>query len=189
MNEKLSLLLIIAESSGLLAPLLFILLHVLRQFLLIPPAVLCIAGGILFGTVFGTAYSFIGLFISSLLFYSMFEKMPGVTQKLSKLKARLFGEYRYLTVPQVAVLRLIPFIHYHLLSYCLLERNKGLKAYTKGSLASNLPLAFFYTVFGQFITSFTPTLILILLFSLTMLTYLLREKMTTIKWRDFFHAT
>jgi uncharacterized membrane protein YdjX (TVP38/TMEM64 family) len=92
-------------------------------------------------------------------------------------------------VGQIAVLRLIPFVHYQLLNFCLFERNKHVQSFVKGSFLTTLPLAFFYTVFGEFISTFTPTMIVIILFALSVLVYLLREKMTVIKWREFFKAT
>jgi uncharacterized membrane protein YdjX (TVP38/TMEM64 family) len=152
-------------------------------------AVICVAGGVLFGTVAGTFYSVIGLFLSSFLFYFLIKRMPKTHKKLSLIKKKWFGEYRNLTTSQVAILRLIPFIHYHLLSFCLLERYKSFKDYMKASFMTNFPLALFYTVFGEFISRFTPTMILVILFSLSILVYVLREKVTVIKWHEFFKAT
>ncbi|WP_335376403.1 hypothetical protein [Bacillus sp. JJ1122] len=47
MEDVWSLLLIVFESGSWYAPATFILFHVFRQFLFIPPAVVCIAGGLL----------------------------------------------------------------------------------------------------------------------------------------------
>lgn len=176
------------EMGGMLAPIAFILFHLLRQVLFIPVAIVCIAGGVLFGTVYGTIYSIIGLVLSSLVFYYIIHKMPVTHEKLSKLKKRWFGEYRNVTVSQVAVLRLIPFIHFQLLNFCLIERKRGFKDYVKNTFITNIPLALFYTIFGEFISRFTPTMIVIILFSLSILVYVLREKVTVIKWREFFKA-
>lgn len=189
MDDRLAMLLVIVETGGILAPIAFILLHFLRQFLFIPVAIICVAGGVLFGTVAGTIYSLIGLFLSSLLFYFLISRMPNTHQKLSQVKKKWFGEYRNLTSGQVAILRLIPFIHYHLLSFCLIERYRNIKDYTKASIFTNFPLALFYTVFGEFISRFTPTMILLILFSISILVYILREKVTIIKWHEFFKST
>jgi len=115
-------------------------------------------------------------------------KMPRTHEKLSLLRKRWFGKYRNLTVGQVAVLRLIPFIHYHLLNFCLMERNKSFDQYLKNSWITNLPLAVFYTVFGEFISRFTPSMIILILLSLSVLVFVLREKVTVIKWKEFFKA-
>ncbi len=184
-----AMLLAVVETGGILAPIAFILLHFFRQFFFIPVAVICVAGGVLFGTVAGTIYSIVGLLLSSLLFYFLISRMPKTHTKLSLIKKKWFGEYRNLTTSQVAVLRLIPFIHYHLLSFCLLERHHSLKDFTKVSFFTNIPLALFYTLFGEFISRFTPTMIVVILFSISILVYVLREKMTVIKWKEFFKAT
>jgi uncharacterized membrane protein YdjX (TVP38/TMEM64 family) len=174
------------KAGGWLAPLAFIFFHLVRQFLFIPVPVVCIAGGVLFGTVWGTLYSLVGLIAASLLFFVLIKRMPNTRNRLSNIRKRWFGEYRKLTVGQIAVLRLIPFVHYQLLNFCLFERTKNMQSYLKGSLLTIIPLAFFYTVFGEFIATFTPTMIVIILFALSVLVYLLREKMTVIKWREFF---
>jgi uncharacterized membrane protein YdjX (TVP38/TMEM64 family) len=186
MDEELALLLVMFQAGGMFTPLIFVLFHTLRQFLFIPVVVLCIAGGILFGTVFGTLYSLIGLMISSIVFYALVSRFPRTQEKLSAIRKKWFGEYRNLTVSQIAILRLVPFVHYQLLNFCLMERHRSFKDYSKAAFVTNLPLAFFYTVFGQFISRFTPTMIVVILFALTILVYVLREKMTVIKWRDFF---
>ncbi|WP_075982522.1 TVP38/TMEM64 family protein [Bacillus massilinigeriensis] len=189
MDEQLAMLFVIVKAGGIFAPIAFIFFHFVRQFLFIPVSVICIAGGVLFGTIAGTFYSLIGLLFSSFLFYFIVNRMPKTYERLSKIKRKWFGEYRNLTVGQIAILRLIPFIHYHLLSFCLIERKKSLKQYMKASFITNIPLALFYTVFGEFISRFTPTLIIIILFSLSVLVYILREKVTIIKWKEFFKAT
>nr|WP_249310362.1 VTT domain-containing protein [Bacillus sp. FJAT-49736] len=177
------------ESSAVLAPFLFILFHILRQFLFIPVAVVCMAGGILFGSLLGIAYSLIGLLLLSALSYVLFKKIPKTYEKLIKLKQKWFGHRAKLTVGQIAILRLIPFIHYQLLSVCLLERTRNFKDYMKGSVITNLPLVFFYTVFGQFISRFTPGMIVMILLALSILFYILREKVIVMKWREFFQET
>lgn len=174
------------ELGGIFAPIAFILFHTLRQVIFIPPMIVCIAGGVLFGVTLGTIYSIIGLTINCLCFYFIIKKMPKTHRKLSLLKKRWFGEYRNLTVGQVTVLRLIPFIHYHLLNFCLLEKRQGFKDYLKYAILSNIPLALFYTIFGQFISQFSPTMMIVILFALCILAYILREKITIIKWKEFF---
>ena len=82
------------------------------------------AGGILFGSLLGTIYSLIGLLLSSACFYFLIGRFPKTHERISQLKRKWFGEYRNLTVAQTAVLRLIPFIHFHLLNFCLMEKNR-----------------------------------------------------------------
>jgi uncharacterized membrane protein YdjX (TVP38/TMEM64 family) len=189
MNEDLSLLLIMVEAGGIFAPLAFVLFHLLRSFLFIPVSVVVIAGGVLFGTVWGTIYSVIGLMGVSIFFYAFIDRMPKTQDRLIKIKNRWFGEYRNLTVGQIAILRLIPFVHYHLLSFCLKQRKPKFKEYLKASFLTNIPIAFFCTIFGEYISTFTPSVIALILLGLTILVYLLREKQNVIKWKVFFKRT
>ena len=101
------------------------------------------------------------------------------------IKYKWFGRYTKMTVGQIAVLRLIPFFHYHLLNICLLERRPDFRGFMKGSFITNLPLAIFYTVFGEFITRFSPGVALVIILSLGALFYVLREKIATVKWEEF----
>lgn len=189
MEDVWSLLLIVFESGSWYAPVIFILFHIFRQFLLIPPAMVCIAGGLLFGMIPGILYSLIGLTGASILFYTLLKQAPAATSKLSKLKNRFVGQYRDLTVAQVALLRLIPIIHYHLLSFCLYERNRSFKFFLKASLLANIPFVILYTVFGEYVGHFSAMTGVVLLVTIIVFVYLLREKVTFIKWREFFNLT
>lgn len=184
-----SLLLILVESGGWYAPALFILFHILRQFLFIPPAVVCIAGGLLFGIVPGIIYSLIGLSAASIVFFILMHQVPETMNKLSKLKKRLFGPYRDLTVSQVALLRLIPIINYHLLSFCLFDRKRSFNGFMRASFFANIPFAIFYTSFGEYIGHFNVISTFSLIGVIMIFTYLLREKIAFIKWREFFKTS
>lgn len=186
MNEQLVIMLTFVQGTGTLAPIIFIFFHVIRQFIFIPVIMVCMVGGILFGSVLGTLFSMIGLLFLSALFYFCIRKMPSTHEKLLRIKNKWFGRYAKMTVGQIAILRLIPFFHYHLLNLCLLERRPDFKGFMRGAFATNLPLAFFYTVFGEFITHFTPTISIIILLALLALVYILREKMSTVAWDEFF---
>ena len=186
MNERLVAALAIMEASGYIAPFLFILFHILRQFLFIPVALVCMAGGVLFGSLFGTLYSLIGLTLLSITFYFVIGRFPAFYQRLLRLKEKWFGRSAALTTGQIAILRLIPFVHYQLLNLCLLERKPKIKSFARASLISNIPLAFFYTVFGQYIKRFSPPILAMILLALVVLFYLLREKVRVFEWREFF---
>ncbi|HAQ08048.1 MAG TPA: alkaline phosphatase [Bacillus bacterium] len=186
MDYMRSLLLILVESGGWYAPALFILFHILRQFLFIPPAVVCIAGGLLFGILPGIIYSLIGLSAASIVFFILIEKVPETMNKLSKLKKRLFGPYRDLTISQVALLRLIPFINYHLLSFCLFDRKRNFNGFMRASFFANIPFVIFYTAFGEYIGHFNVIWAFIMIGAILIFAYMLREKIAFIKWREFF---
>lgn len=177
------------ELGGLFAPLLFIGFHLLRPLFFIPVVFICISGGILFGPVAGSLYSLVGITLSSVLFYGIYRKMPSTMDRIFRLKGRLLGENRELTRSQIVVLRLVPFIHFHLLSLCLIEISSSFRDYTKASLMSNMPLAFVYTSIGGTISNLSPYTITALMLLLLLFLYLLRRKEIIIKWQDFFSVS
>lgn len=185
-NDQLLIMLAFMEGSGMLAPFMFIAFHVVRQFIFIPVVIVCMAGGILFGTFLGIIYSMIGLLLLSASFYFCIGKMPRTHSKLMNIKYKWFGRYTKMTVGQIAVLRLIPFFHYHLLNICLLERRPDFRGFMKGAFVANLPLVFFYTVFGEFITHFSIEMAVMIIAALGVLFYILREKIVVMTWKEFF---
>ncbi|MCC3356478.1 TVP38/TMEM64 family protein [Bacillus sp. REN16] len=186
MDETMTLLFVFIESTGLLAPIIFIGLHLIRPFFFIPVPVICIIGGILFGSVFGTIYSILGLTMLSIIFYFLYRQVPRLSKKVNALKQKWLGDKVNFTIGQIAILRLIPFINFHLLSLCIMDVTRNFRGYTKASFLTNIPVALLFTVFGQFIREFSTTVILAILLALTLLFYLLREKQVIIKWHEFF---
>ncbi|GAB4075018.1 hypothetical protein GCM10028778_25210 [Barrientosiimonas marina] len=180
---------ILIETGGLFAPVLFISFHLLRPLFFLPVVFMCISGGIMFGPVAGTLYSVIGITLSSMIFYGLIRWMPRTFDKLTRLKQKLMGDSTAMTTSQVALLRLVPFIHFHLLSLCLLEASESFRAYTKASLLTNIPLAFVYTSVGRWLSHLSPLYIFVFLLVLLPLIYLLRRKEIIIKWQDFFQAS
>ncbi|WP_077621291.1 TVP38/TMEM64 family protein [Sediminibacillus massiliensis] len=174
------------ENGGFLAPLMFIGFHLLRPLFFLPVVFICITGGILFGAVAGTVYSVIGISLSSLVFYRISRWMPGTLSRLVRMKQRLMGKGSNFTTSQVAILRLVPFIHFHLLSLCILEVSANFKDYMRSSIYSNIPIAVVYTSFGKWISSFSPVLMALSLFLLIPLIYLLRRKEIKVEWEEFF---
>ncbi|RYG74872.1 TVP38/TMEM64 family protein [Lentibacillus lipolyticus] len=182
-------LLSIIETGGLFAPVLFISFHLLRPLFFLPVVFICISGGVLFGTAAGTLYSVIGITLSSMMFYGLIRWLPKTFGKLVRLKQRIIGGKASLTTSQIALLRLIPFIHFHLLSLCLIEISANFRDYTKSSLLTNIPLAFIYTSVGQWISRLSPLYILLFLLVLLPFIYLLRRKEMIIKWNEFFQVS
>lgn len=136
---------------GWLAPLLFVLLHLLRPILFLPVVLVCIAGGVVFGFFEGALLSFIGLTAMSFVSYILVNKFPKFRKKMSRLKEKVFPD-RHLSVGQVMILRIMPFVHFHLLSLYLMETTKNFKEYMYFSALGLIAPAILYTAFGQVIT-------------------------------------
>lgn len=177
------------ETGGFFAPILFISFHLIRPLLFLPVVFFCIAGGILFGAVAGTVYSIIGITLSSVIFYGMIHWMPKTFSKLVQMKNKIFGKNTEITKPQITLLRLVPFIHFNLLSLCLIEISASMREYTKASLFTSIPFAIVYTSIGQWITNLSPLYIFIFFIALLPLIYMLRKKEAIIKWHDFFQMS
>ncbi|SHG34109.1 TVP38/TMEM64 family protein [Ornithinibacillus halophilus] len=177
------------ETGGLFAPILFIGFHLLRPLFFLPVVFICISGGILFGATLGTVYSLVGITLSSILFYMIIQWMPKTLNRFMSLKQKIIGNNRQLTTSQVTLLRLVPFIHFHLLSLCLIEISGNFREYAKSSIVSNIPLALVYTSIGQWISTLSPYYILIFLAALLPFIYLLRRREIIIKWEDFFQVS
>nr|WP_251047443.1 VTT domain-containing protein [Planococcus sp. ISL-110] len=141
------------DNVGWLAPFLFILLHLIRPLLFLPVIAVCLAGGFLFGFIEGAFLSFIGLTLMSWVSYLLVHKFPKFEAKIARLKDKFFPD-RTLSVTQVMILRIMPFVHFHLLSLYLMEMTKTLKEYMIISALGLIAPAILYTAFGQAITEF-----------------------------------
>lgn len=174
------------ETSGIFAPLIFISCHLVRPLFFLPVILICISGGVLFGAVAGTLYSVIGITLSSLIFYMIIKWMPRTFNNFVHVKQKLIGKHSTITTPQITLLRLIPFIHFQLLSFCLFEISSDFKDYTKSSLLSSIPVALVYTSLGQWMASLSPIYIFLIFLAILSLVYLFRKKVNYIKWNEFF---
>ncbi|WP_332629122.1 TVP38/TMEM64 family protein [Halalkalibacter flavus] len=179
----------VIEQSGWFAPLFFVLLHVFRQVFFIPVLLICLLGGYLFGTVYGSIYSILGLTAVSVVFYGLIHIFPSMRKKLTKLKKRFLKEKHQLTVVQMMIMRLMPFIHFHLVSLYLIESTKNLKEYTKYSFFVSIPPAVVYTAFGDMIHELPLAGTVVFATFLAILFLFFRKKRTNIKWDDFFSTS
>jgi len=141
------------EGFGWFAPLLFVLLHLLRPLLFLPVILVCVLGGVVFGFFEGALLSFIGLSLMSLVSYILVNQFPKFRQKISDLKSKIFSN-RKISVGQVMILRIMPFIHFHLLSLYLMEMTHSRKEYMYYSMLGMILPAVAYTAFGEAITEF-----------------------------------
>ncbi len=176
----------VIQTTGFFAPFVFILFHMIRQFLLIPVAVVCVAGGILFGTQLGSVYSIIGLTGSSITFYLITKLFPTLMNRFVKMKEKWLGNYTSFSLIQIIILRMIPFINFSLISLCILEKTKTFSRYTKISFLTHIPSTLCFTILGASIHSLPPIFLVAIVITLFVLIYYFREKQVCIKWNDFF---
>lgn len=177
------------ETGGIFAPFIFISFHLVRPLFFLPVIFICVSGGILFGAFAGTFYSVIGITLSSIIFYIVIKWMPKTFNNLMNVKQKIIGKHSTITTSQITLLRLIPFIHFQLLSFCLIEISSSFKDYTKSSLLSSIPVAVVYTSFGQWISSLSSIHVFLLFLAIIPFVYLFRKKEIYIKWHEFFQIT
>ncbi len=186
MNELVLPFVEVVSNSGIYAPFYFIIFHFIRQFVFVPVSVVCIAGGVMFGAIYGTIYSVIGITVVSTVFYLFVKRTPALFKKITRMKEKWTRKHMPMSVGQIAILRLVPFVHFHFISLCLIEVSKDFQSYLRSSLISNLPLALLYSFFGTAISGLDPILIVLMMSGLAILFYLLRRKEWTMKWNEFF---
>ncbi|MDX8046658.1 VTT domain-containing protein [Gracilibacillus sp. S3-1-1] len=176
----------VIENYAFIAPLMFIGVHVLRPFLFIPVLLLCIVGGVMFGLLAGTVYSVVGLMISSVLFYQIIRFLPVIEKRCRKLEEKLLGKQLSLNTPQLMLLRLLPFIHFHLLSFCIYKKSVSFTSYLRTTFFTVLPVASFYTVLGTTVQEMSIYYAIPLVILVLVLAYVMRRKQAVIKWHTFF---
>ena len=153
------------ENAGWMAPLFFLILHLARPLLFLPVIAVCVLGGVVFGFVQGAVLSYLGLILMSAITYLMLNHLPEFHKKVTNLKQKFFRN-RTLSVAQVMILRIMPFVHFHLLCFYLMDMTKTFKEYMYYSaLGVTLP-AIVYTAFGQSIAAFPWYMTLAFLFVL-----------------------
>ena len=137
-------------SAGVMAPLLFIGIYAISTVLLLPGAVLTIAGGVLFGPVWGTFYNLTGATIGAIMAFLIARYLASdlVSRKIGgRLKQLVEGVeaegWRF-----VAFVRLVPLFPYNLLNYALGLTRIRLFHYMVTSYICMLPGAIAYTYLG-----------------------------------------
>ena len=138
------------EQAGAAGPLLFILIYAVGTVVFLPGSVLTLAGGALFGPVFGTLYNLTGATIGATLAFLVARYLASdwVEQKtggrLKQLKQGVEREgWRF-----VAFVRLVPLFPFNLLNYALGLTRLKLTHYIIASFLFMLPGALAYTYLG-----------------------------------------
>src|SRR3989304_6047873 len=136
--------------AGVMAPLLFIGIYAISTVLLMPGSVLTIAGGVLFGPVWGTFYNLTGATIGATMAFLIARYLASdlVSRKIGgRLKQLVEGVeaegWRF-----VAFVRLVPLFPFNLLNYMLGLTRIRLFHYVVTSFVCMLPGAIAYTYLG-----------------------------------------
>ncbi len=179
---------IFIEQSGIIAPMLFILFHLFRPFLFIPVVFVCMIGGYLFGIIYGAIFSLIGLTLMCVIFYFIVQKFPKLVEKFRTMRQRALKSQN-ISMKQTMVLRMLPFIHFHLLSLYVLEQTDSFEEYVKYSFLGLIAPAILFTMFGHIVINLSVTSSLLLLVLISVVFFFLKkiEDQKSINFKKFFN--
>ena len=129
------------SSFGFYAPLVFLLICIVRPFVLFPTSILSIAGGLVFGPYLGTLLVVIGGSTGALLFFSVARKLglqilPKSWRRRGETLERRLSENGFV---YVLLLRLVPFLHFDLVSYVCGVSSVNRRKYYMATLLGMLP--------------------------------------------------
>ncbi len=138
------------HEAGIIAPLLFILIYAIAAVLFLPGTVVTLAGGALFGPVFGTLYNLTGATLGATLAFLIARHLASdwVTQKAGGRVKQLISGVEHEGWRFVAFVRLVPLFPFNLLNYALGVTRLRLTHYIIASFVCMLPGAAAYTYLG-----------------------------------------
>ncbi len=138
------------ESAGSAAPLAFIALYAAATVLFLPGSVITLAGGVLFGPVWGTLWSLTGATLGAALAFLIARYLGGdwiarrAGPRLSRLNDGVAAEgWRF-----IAFVRLVPLFPFNLLNYALGLTRIAFLPYVLASAVFMLPGALAFTWLG-----------------------------------------
>ncbi|MBF0256322.1 MAG: VTT domain-containing protein [Gammaproteobacteria bacterium] len=136
--------------AGAAAPLLFMLIYALGTVLFLPGSVLTLAGGALFGPVWGTLYNLTGATLGATLAFLLARYLAAdwVERKTAGMARRLKAGVEQEGWRFVAFVRLVPLFPFNLLNYALGLTRIRLGHYIIASWLCMLPGAIAYTYLG-----------------------------------------
>ena len=135
---------------GWFAPILFLLIYSIATILLLPTMVITLAGGALFGPIFGILFNLLGatcgaafsFLITRHLIYNWFSQRKG--KKLSKI----ISEANQKGWMIVAFLRLVPIVPFNLVNYGFGVTRISFRLYLITTFIFLIPAEIFYTYLG-----------------------------------------
>ena len=150
-------------SFGIYAPLIFLLICIGRPFVLFPTSILSVSGGLVFGPLLGTFLAVLGGSIGAFLFFSMARRLglnilPESWKRRGETLEKRLSEKGFL---YVLLLRLVPFLHFDLVSYVCGVSNVNRRKYYLATLIGMLPGAFALNFLGASFLSNNFTTVLI----------------------------
>lgn len=138
------------KKAGPLGPVLYMAVYAVATVLFLPGSVLTLAGGALFGPVWGTLYSLTGATLGATVAFVIARYLASdwVHRKAGGWTKQLIEGVEQEGWRFIAFVRLVPLFPFNLLNYALGITRIGLVAYVVGSYVFMFPGALAYTYLG-----------------------------------------
>ncbi|MHB8345652.1 MAG: VTT domain-containing protein [Acidiferrobacterales bacterium] len=138
------------RNAGALGPLLYMAAYAIATVLFLPGSVITLAGGALFGPVWGTCYSLTGATVGATIAFLIARYLASdwVHHKAGGWTRQLIEGVEQEGWRFIAFVRLVPLFPFNLLNYALGLTRIGLLSYVVGSYLFMLPGALAYTYLG-----------------------------------------
>jgi len=140
------------QSTGAVAPLIFIVLQLLQTIIpFVPGGFITLSGGYLFGVILGTLYSLIGLVLGSFIVFSISNKYlaPRVKKSNSKTVKKFNLLLKAYGSPALFFTRMTPFFPHDLFSYVVGASSISRKKFMIATTLGFLPHAFIHSYVGD----------------------------------------
>lgn len=141
-------------SFGWVSPVIYIVMYIVRPFILFPAAILSMAGGLAFGTWKGMLFTLVGAVTGAVLSFLVARKIGGTffrgkeDPRLAKLE-RAMSRKGFM---MVLMLRIAPFVPFDLVSYSAGAARVPLRAFLPATIIGTLPGTFAYNYLGASLT-------------------------------------
>jgi uncharacterized membrane protein YdjX (TVP38/TMEM64 family) len=140
-------------SFGLIAPIIYIILNVIRPFTLFPISVLSLAGGLAFGAIWGTVYTVfsgtlgavISFYIAKHLGSRWLKKKTNAVSRIERWQKQLKDKGFF----YILLLRIIPVLNFDLVSYVAGISRLKLGSYVFATMLGVLPGTLAYNLLGD----------------------------------------
>lgn len=141
----------LVNSFGIWAPIIFIVIYVFATVAFLPGLVVTLAGGLLFGAVWGTVYNLIGALTGATIAFLIARYLASdwIAKKTGGRLKQLIDGVNQEGWRFVAVVRLVPLFPFNILNYALGLTRIGICQYMIASAIFMLPATIAYTYIGS----------------------------------------
>lgn len=139
------------RSTGVWAPLFYILLYTIATVLVMPSTPLNLLGGALFGPWFGLLWTSVGAMLAAIAAFAFTRTLgrDAIARKLSGRWQTLDAEVRRGGLPYMIAIRLVPFMPYGLLNFAAGLTSVSYRDYLLGTLLGTTPGILPYVLLGS----------------------------------------